>query len=100
MIEVHGNKGYQAFLNTYNKGYQAKLVTYCEGEQLVLQSDFAESNKHFSRSQILQSASVATDRGGNEHAVNVPKRAWFLKMGFQKKNCRAGWLSIQSQRQM
>ena len=79
LIEVRGVKGYRAFLNIYDKGYRAKLVAHREGEQLVLQSDFAKSNKRFCTSQTLRSASVATDRGGNERAVNVAKRAWFLK---------------------
>ena len=40
-------------------------------EQLVLQPDFAKSGKLFSSSQLLQSASVATDWEGNERAVSV-----------------------------
>ena len=55
-------------------------------EQLVLQPDFAESERRFNRSQTLRSASVASDRGGNERAVNVAKRSWFLKRGFQKNS--------------
>ena len=72
-----------AFLNIYDKGYRAKAVAHQAGEQLVLQSDFAESAKHFNRNKTLRSASMATDRGGNERAVNVSKRSWYAKRGFQ-----------------
>ena len=75
--------GYLQEQKQFAKGYRAKLVAHREGGQLVLQPDFAESDKRFSSSQTLRSASVATDRGGNERAVNVAKRAWFLKRGFQ-----------------
>ena len=89
--------GHRVFLNICDKGYRAKLVAHREGGQLVLQPDFAESDKRFSSSQTLRSASVATDRGGNEQAVNVAKRAWFLKRGFQnhsrKKQMNDAWMT-------
>ena len=72
-----------AFLNIYDKGYRAKAVAHQAGEQLVLQPDFAESAEHFNRNKTLRSASMATDRGGNERAVNVSKRSWYVKWGFQ-----------------
>ncbi|EJK48707.1 hypothetical protein THAOC_32473 [Thalassiosira oceanica] len=83
LVMVDGVRGYRAFLNIYDKGYRAKLVAHREGEQLVLQPDFAESDRRFNRTQTLRSASVASDRGGNERAVNVAKRSWYLKRGFQ-----------------
>ena len=86
LVMVNGVPGYRAFLNIYDKGYQAKLVAHRQGEQLVLQPDFAESDRRFNRSQTLRSASVASDRGGNERAVNVAKRSWFLKRGFLKNS--------------
>ena len=43
-------------------------------------------NFDFSTSQTLASDSTATDRGGNERAVNVAKRSWFLKRIFQKNS--------------
>ena len=76
----------------YNKraGYLQEQEVYAKDdlviEQLVLQPDFAESERRFNRSQTLRSASVASDRGGNERAVNVAKRSWFLKRGFLKNS--------------
>ena len=72
-----------AFLNINDKGYRAKPDAHRAGKQLVLQPAFAESDKHFNRIQTLLSASVATDRGGNERTVNVSKRSWYVKQGFQ-----------------
>ena len=82
LVMINGVRGYRAFLNIYDKGYRAKLVAHREGEQLVLQPDFAESDRRFNRTQTLRSASVASDRGGNERAVNVAKRSWYLRRGF------------------
>lgn len=71
------------FTNIYDKGYRARCIAWKEGHQLVLQPEWAESDKRFNRQQTLLTASVATDRGGNERAVNVCKRAGFIKAGFQ-----------------
>ena len=70
------------FTNIYDKGYRAKMVAWRCGQQLVLQPEWAESDKQFRRDQTFLSASVATDRGGNERAVKVCKRAWFIRRGF------------------
>ena len=84
-------------MNIYDKGYHAKAVAHRAGKQLVLQPAFAESDKHFNRIQTLLSASVATDRGGNERAVNVAKRSWYVKRGFQPctepKQLSDAWLT-------
>ena len=40
-------------------------------------------HQRFKGSQIIQSASVASDRGGNERAVNVSKRCGAMKRGFK-----------------
>ena len=53
LVMVNGVPGYRAFLNIYDKGYRAKLVAHRQGEQLVLQPDFAESDRRFNRSQTL-----------------------------------------------
>ena len=71
------------FLNIYDKGYCAKAVAHQARKQLVLQLTFAESDKHFNFNQTLLSASVATDRGGNERAINVAKQSWYVKQGFR-----------------
>jgi hypothetical protein len=66
----------------YNRRYRAKMVAWKCGKQKVMQPEWAESDKRFRRDQTLLSASVATDRGGNERGVNVCKRAWFVSRGF------------------
>ena len=85
------------FMNIYDKGYRAKAVAHRAGKQLVLQPAFAESDKHFNRNQTLLSAPVATDRGGNERAVNVAKQSWYVKRGFQlctePKQLNDAWLT-------
>ena len=65
-----------------DNGYRAKKVAWKCGKQLVLQPEWAESDKHSSLKQTLLSASVATDRSGNERGVNVSKRSRFLSRGF------------------
>lgn len=70
------------FTIIYDKGYRAKMIAWKTGKQQVLQPVWAESDKRFGRKQTLLSASVATDRAGNERAVNVCKRAWFVSRGF------------------
>ena len=66
--------------------WTAQACCLAEVEQLVLQLDFAESDKLFSSSQQLQSASVATDWEGNERVVSVAKSAWFLKRGYRNNS--------------
>ena len=75
------------FTNIYDKGYHARTVAWKEGEQLVLQPEWADSEKRFNRKQTLRTASVATDRGGNERAVKVCKRAGFISSGFHANAC-------------
>ena len=79
------------------QGYRAKAVAHRAGKQLVLQPDFTESDKQFNRNQTLRSAFVATDRGGNEREVNVSKRSWYVKQGFQPnsdpKQMNDAWLT-------
>jgi hypothetical protein len=85
LVTVDGDRGKLSvlpFTNVYDKGYRAKMVAWKCGKQKVLQPEWAESDKRFRRDQTLLSASVATDRGGNERAVNVCKRAWFVSRGF------------------
>jgi hypothetical protein len=70
------------FTNIYDKRYGAMMIDWKYGAQKVLQPEWAKSDKRFRRDQTLLSASVAMDRGGNERAVNVCKRAWFVSRGF------------------
>ena len=85
MVELEeGSRNFNVlpFTNVYDKGYRAKMVASRTGKQLVLQPEWAESDKRFGRDQTVLSASVAADRGGNERAVKVCKRAWFISRGF------------------
>lgn len=75
------------FLNIYDKGYRAKMAAWKNGKQQVLQPDWAASDRHFNRLQKIASASVASDRGGNERSVNVSKRAGYISRGFKPNMC-------------
>ena len=83
LVEIDGERRVIRFLNIYDKGYRAKMAAWENGRQLVLQPDFKESDKRFNRDQTISSASVASDRGGNERVVNVSKRAGLISKGFQ-----------------
>lgn len=75
------------FTNIYDKGYRAKMVAWRAGEQRVLQPVWADSDHRFTRDDTLLTASVATDRGANERAVNVCKRSWFVSRGYMRNSC-------------
>ena len=85
------------FTNIYDKGYRAKMIAWKTGKQRVLQPVWAESDRRFGRNETLLTGSVATDRAGNERAVNVSKRAWFLSRGFAQnmspKRMNDAWLT-------
>ena len=74
------------------------MIAVTHGAELVNQPAFAESDKHFNRNQTLLSASVATDRGGNERVLNVAKQSWYVKWGFQpcsnSKQMNDAWLLL------
>jgi hypothetical protein len=80
--EGHGKFSVLPFTNAYDKGYWVKMVAWKCGKQTVLQPEWAVGDGRFRRDQTLLSASVATDRGGNERGVIVCKRAWFVRRGF------------------
>lgn len=82
LVIVDGHPKVVPFLNVYNKGYRAKMAAWENGKQLVLQPDFKDSDKKFNRDQTISSASVASDRGGNERVVNVSKRVGLISKGF------------------
>ena len=75
------------FLNIYDKGYRAKMAAWKNGKQRVLQPDWAASDRRFGRKETITSASVASDRGGNERSVNVSKRAGYIRRGFRPNMC-------------
>ena len=73
------------FTNIYDKGYRAKMIAWKTGKQRVIQPVWASSDRRFGRNETLLTVVVATDRSGNERAVNVSKRAWFISRGFHQK---------------
>eukprot|EP00957_Ditylum_brightwellii_P191651 14591117-Ditylum_brightwellii.AAC.1 len=78
------NNQHLPFTNIFNKGYRSHLAACHCRRQLMLQPDYAKSNMRFRGIQTLQSVSIATDRSGNERAVNVCKLSGPLKRGLEK----------------
>jgi hypothetical protein len=73
LVEIDGKLEILPFLNVYDKGYQARTVAWKNGNQGV----------RFNRNETKLSASIASDCGGNERAVNVSKRAVYISQGFR-----------------
>ena len=71
------------FTNIYDKGYRARAVCWRKGRQLTAQPIYAKSDQRFKGSDTLISASIASDRGGNERGVNISKRSGVIKRGFK-----------------
>ena len=71
------------FTNLMDKGFHgAKKAAWRCGRLLVLQPAFASSDRQFNTYELLSSASVASDRSGNERAVNICKRSEYIWQGF------------------
>jgi len=70
---------YQQIIDDISK---KEMITWKTGQQQVIQAEWAQSDRQFGRDETLRSASVATDRAGNEKGVNVCKRARFISRGF------------------
>ena len=73
---------YIAFTNILDKGYRVNLPAWRAGRQQVYQPIFAKSNKKFTGRETIRSDDVATDRSGNERAVNWSKESGYIKQGF------------------
>lgn len=86
-VIIDGQEKILPWLIIFDKGFRVNAAAWAEGEQLVLQPDFAKSDRRFSRLQTLASASVAADRGANERTVNVSKRAGHISRGFCPNMC-------------
>jgi len=71
------------FTNVYDKGYRARAVCWRHGGQLTAQPVYGKSDQRFRGTDTMFSASVASDRGGNERGVNVSKRCGVIKRGFK-----------------
>ena len=64
-----------------DKGYRARISNWNQDGQLTAQPIYAKSDQRFKGSDTLLSASIASDRGGNERVVNVSKRSGIIKRG-------------------
>ena len=53
------------------------------GKQLFLQPAFARSDRKFNTREVNRSSTAASDRSGNERAVNVAKRVGVLNRGLR-----------------
>lgn len=69
------------FTIVLDEGYRTTQSSFHAGGQRVLQPVFAKSDRRFTRDETLCTASVATDRAGNERAVNVCKQSWYIARG-------------------
>lgn len=71
------------FCNVHDKGYRVRAANERHGNQLTAQPVFGKSDLRFKGRDTLFSASIASDRGGNERTVNVSKRSGYVKRGYQ-----------------
>jgi hypothetical protein len=71
------------FTNIVDKRYCCIMAAWRVGKQLFLQPAFAGSDRKFNTREVNRSSTVASDRSGNERAVNVAKRADVLKRGLR-----------------
>ena len=69
-------------MDMLEKGYRARAANESHN-QLTAQPVFVKSDQRFRGRDTLYSASVASDRGGNERTVNVSKRCGIIARGFQ-----------------
>ena len=70
------------FTNVYDKGYPARKICWEHG-QFTAQPIFGRSDERFTGRDTIYSASIASDRAGNERAVNVCKRSGVIQRGFK-----------------
>ncbi len=72
------------FLNILDEGYRCTVEAFRQGEQEVLQPTFARKGRIFTSKVMLTTASIATDRAGNERAVNRLKTSEYIRGGVQR----------------
>jgi hypothetical protein len=82
-IETHDEQNFNLkFVIIVDKGFHITHAAWVI--QTMLQPHFAKANTKFTGNQMLYSASVASDQGGNEYAVCLSKKAGFLSRGLQQ----------------
>ena len=75
------------FCNIVDKGYRINLPAWRAGRQTVIQPIFARSDRKFTGLETVVSGSVASDRSGNERAVNRAKMSGILKRALHQSGC-------------
>ena len=85
------------FTNITDKGYRCVIAAWKKG-QFLLQPTFHRTDVKFGSKNLLTSATIASDRGGNERAVRVCKHSNLIKRGVHKngnpavfKECWLAW---------
>ena len=88
-IDEGDNSGRRSipFSNLLDKGYRIVRLAFSYGYQKCIQPIFAKSDRCFSSKDMLVSATVATDRSGNERAVKYCKMAGWLRKGLHQRAC-------------
>ena len=71
------------FTNILDKGYRCTVLMYRHGAQRVLQPIFKIKDKQRTDEEVLTTASIASDRSGNERAVKLMKTAGIIKSGIE-----------------
>ena len=75
------------FSNVFDKGYRCILDAHRAGNQECIQPIFAKCDRRFAGKETVSSASVASDRSGNERGVNLSKKAGYIKRGLVPGGC-------------
>mmetsp|Transcript_1896 Transcript_1896/g.2956 ORF Transcript_1896/g.2956 Transcript_1896/m.2956 type:complete len:159 (+) Transcript_1896:366-842(+) len=68
------------FTNVLDKTYGWSVADQ-QKRQCVLKPFFAKSDQQLSMEEVIPSAAITTDRGGNERATTVCKRSGLLQRG-------------------
>ena len=70
-------------MHVLDKGYRCTVMMFRHGEQRVLQPIYAIKNKRWTDNEALTTASIASDRSGNERAVKLLKTSGLIKYGIE-----------------
>ena len=81
VVGKDGEEEVEPFCNVFDKGYRCIIAAYQAGKQECIQPIFAKSNRRFVGDETVVFASVASDRSGNERAVNICKQSGYIKRG-------------------
>jgi hypothetical protein len=67
--------------NILDKGYKINTIAWKHGKQLVLQPNFAHSERRFTSRETLRISSIVSDRSANERAVRYSKISGYIRTG-------------------